>query len=191
MLKESCSLRRVDFHGSLFKTNAGPATEPNRESPRRDSPMGVKIIACQLLASHKGFIWPHSITPGLSLEGRPAWGQEGEDRRQAALLGAKSLAATRSCWCPCMLPEPLLTVWDHPFSPRLSVQWVTVCPLPMTVSCQHSLKPERAYQSLAPHSHSVSWSPFSLKGVESVSAAIDGFLGSDLGVFLLHHCLVF
>lgn len=61
----------------------------------------------------------------------------------------------------------------------------------MTVSCQHSLKPGWVCQSLAPHSHFVSWCPFCFRSVEGVSAAIVGFPGSDLGLFLLHRCLVF
>lgn len=72
-------------------------------------------FACQSPASRKGFSWPHSTIPGMSLEGCPVQGQEDEYRCQTALLGAKSLVATMSCQSPCvLLPEPLLAEMGSP-----------------------------------------------------------------------------
>lgn len=51
----------------------------------------------------------------MSLDGRPAQGQEDEYRQQTALLGAKSLVAIVSRQSPCLLlPQPLLAEVGSP-----------------------------------------------------------------------------
>lgn len=106
---------------SFFKASTVPAKELNGESRGCSILVGVKKICLPALSQPQGLqlaLLHHTWT---KFGGTPSLRAGRREQETKCSVGSKVPCCCQKHQRLCMLPEPLLTEWDHLVSPRVSV----------------------------------------------------------------------